>query len=171
MNDATSTIAVIISYISGTSQLVLGAILAIGGGWIGDVLRARGERQRELEDIKIVLRDELGSIEKEIKTMHETWTQSNILYPTYISNLNSNTASFDHLRLRLFLIRDEKLRGEIHAFYKKFKDLLRKSEGKVGTLAETTEAKDEQKKIHDEFEKIRGEAEAIKNKLVKPTTL
>ena len=169
MNDATSTIMAINLFINGAAPVILGSILAIGGGWIGDVLRARGERQRELKDIKIVLGDELDSIEKVIKTMHETWTQSNILYPAYISDLSSNTVSFDHLRLRLFLIKDETLRREINTFYKKFKDLLHKSEGKVGTLADTTEAKEEQKKIHDEFEKIGLEAKPIKDKLINPT--
>ncbi|GEM_PF-2544226 len=169
MNDATSTITIINAFISGAAPVVLGSVLAIGGGWIGDVLRAWGERQRELKDIKIVLGDELESIETIIEIMHQTWTASNIVYPVYISDLSSNTASFENLRPRLFLIKDENLRREISAFYKKFKDLLNKSEGTVGTLAETTAAKEEQKKIHDGFEKLGVEAKGIKDKLSKPT--
>lgn len=164
MNDATSTIS-FVSLASGAAPIVLGAILAILGGWIGYVIQAKGDDSRELKAIKIMLGDELDSIHTTIQTMHETWTQSNVIYPVYISDLNSNTVSFDELKLRLFLIKNDKLRVEIRTFYKKFKDLLKKSEGKVGTLAESSEAKEEQKKIHDEFEKLGKEAGEIKNKL------
>lgn len=165
MNDATSTINPLLSLAVGAAPILLGAVLAVLGGWIGFEIQANREDGRELKAIKIMLGDELASIDTTIQTMHETWTQSSVLYPSYISDLSSNTTCFDELKLRLFLINDDKLRGEIRTFYKKFKDLLRKSEGKVGTLAETQEAKDEQKKLHDEFEKLGKEAGEIKNKL------
>ena len=148
--------------------MLLGAFLAVVGGWIGYEIRAKREDHRELSAIKVTIGDELFSIGVTIKTMHETWTQSNVLYPAYISDLSSNT-TFDNLRPRLFLIKDHELRRDIVSFYKKFKDLLKKSEGEVGTLAETDEAKKEQQKIHDEFEKLGVETDKLKNKITKYT--
>src|SRR3989344_544919 len=99
--------------------LILGAVLAIGGGWISDEIRAWRERDRELKSIKVAIGDELGEIESTINNMHEVWKQAKVLSPSYIVNLLANTTAFDTLRTRLFLIKDKDLRKKVVAFYKK----------------------------------------------------
>lgn len=165
MNEATSTINLLLPLITGVFPIVLGAVLAIVGGWLGYEIRAKRDDRRELGAMKTTLGDELSSIEGTIRTMHETWTQSQVLYPAYISDLSSSTSSYENLRMRLFLIKDEELRKEIIMFYKKFKDILIKSEGNVGTLAESTEAVAAQTKIHDEFEKLGKDAHELLERL------
>lgn len=148
-----------------TSSIILGAILAIGGGWISDEIRAWRERGRELKSIKIAIGDELGEIETTIGNMHEVWNQAKVLSPKYITDLLMNTTAFDNLRTRLFLIRDEDLRKKIVAFYKKLKDTGENSKGKLGTLADTDEAKAEQGQFDTEFQALCTEAKNIKKDL------
>ena len=145
--------------------IIFGAILAIGGGWISDEIRAWRERGRELKSIKIAIGDELGEIETTINNMHQVWTQAGVLSPTYITELLSNTTAFDNLRTRLFLVRDEELRKKVVTFYKNLKDTSKKSEGKLGTLANTSEATAEQGKFDAEFQALCNSAKAIKKEL------
>ena len=145
--------------------LIVGAILAIIGGVANDEIRAGRERARELKAIKISLCDELGEIVTTVKNMHEVWEKSKILYPSYISDLASNTTAFDSLRQRLFLISDDALRTQIVAFYKKLKDTAKKSRGKVGTLAQTAEALAEQTGIESDFKTLGAEAKLIQDSL------
>jgi hypothetical protein len=168
MSNATSTLE-LVSWATGTLPLILGALLAVFGGWLGYEIRARRDDSRELNGIKLNLCDELVSIMTTITTMHQTWTRATTLYPADITDLSSNTSAYESLKTRLFLIKDEALRREIRKFYKEFKDLLTKSDGKVGTLADTEEAKSEQQKIHDDFEKLGTDASLIKEKLAKAT--
>ncbi|MFA6416381.1 MAG: hypothetical protein WCW56_02750 [Candidatus Paceibacterota bacterium] len=147
--------------------LIVGAILAVAGGWISDEIRAWRERERELKSIKIAIGDELGEIKTTISNMHEVWKQAKVLSPSYITNLLANTTAFDNLRTRLFLIKDENLRKRVVAFYKKLKDTGKNSKGKIGTLANTDEAKAEQGQFDTEFQTLCTEAEAIKKSIEK----
>ena len=124
--------------------LAVGACLALLGGAGNDEFRAWREGRRELNAMKIALCDELGEISDTIKNMHEVWEKSKILYPSYVADVVANTAAFDGLRQRLFLLKDAALRKRIVAFYKSIKDVSKKSEGKLGSLAETPEAIAEQ---------------------------
>ena len=149
-----------------TWLVILGAVLAIGGGSISEEIRAWRERGRELKSIKIAIGDELGEIATIIEKMHEVWDQAKVFPSSYINNLLSNTRAFDDLRTRLFLVKDEVLRKKVVTFYKKLKDASKKSEGKLGTLADTSEARAEQNGFDTEFQAIGGEAKAIRESLV-----
>jgi hypothetical protein len=148
-----------------TASLILGAILAIGGGWISDSIRAWRERKRELKAIKIALCDELLEIETTIGHMHEVWKEAKVLASTYIIDLLANTTAFDNLRTRLFLITNEVTRKKVLLFYKKLKDTAKKSEGKLGSLADTEESKAEQRTFDADFQAICAEAKATREQL------
>ncbi len=147
--------------------ILLGAALAIGGGWISDEIRAWRERSREFKALKVAIGDELGEISTTIQKMHEVWTQAKVLSPKYITELLASTSAFDNLRTRLFLIKDEECRKSIVVFYKKIKDTAKEYEGKLGSLANTPEANAEQSKADNEFQSIFTEATNIKAKLTK----
>lgn len=148
-------------------SIAFGALLAIVGGWIGDEIRAARMQKRELKSIKTILADELGEIETTLKTMREVWAKSKIFYPTYITDIQSGMSSFESIRQRLFLIDDQDLRKKIVAFYKKLKDTAKKSEGKVGTLANTPVALAEQTGFDTSFQELQTEAGGIKGELEK----
>ena len=148
-------------------KLLVGAILAIGGGFVGDWLRSWRSNVRELKAIKISLGDELGEIETTTRNMHEVWVKSKLLHPSYITDILSNTTTFDSLRQRLFLIKDQKLRKRIVKFYKELKDTAKKSEGKLGSLAETADASAEQSGFETSFQAIGKEAGDIQKELEK----
>jgi len=82
--------------------IFIGAILAIGGGWISDEIRAWRERRRELKSIQIAISDELDEIVTTIKNMHEVWEKSKVFHPTYINDLLSSTSAFEGARTSLF---------------------------------------------------------------------
>jgi len=144
---------------------ILGAILAIVGGYVGDEVRAWRERGRERKSIKICLSDELHDIETTIGSMHQVWESAQLFHPSYVTDLIGGTSSYDTLRPRLFLIKDQKLRKEIGDFYKKLKDTARKTEGKIGTLAQTQEAAADQAGFDSSFQTLAGEAKTLREKL------
>lgn len=142
--------------------IVFGSGLALVGGTINNEFRAWRDRSNERKAIKISFVDELTEIELAIKSMHDVWDQTKIFSPAYVEDLKSNTSSYDSFRLRLFLIKDVKLRRKIVAFYKKIKDTSKKSEGKGGTLAETDEVKKEQADLEASFQVLGKEAKEIR---------
>lgn len=149
------------------SDLILGALLAIIGGAISDEFRAWRERRNERKAIKTSLVDELSEIEMTVKNMHEVWDQTHVFGVKYITDLLSCTSAYDSCRQRLFLIKDTELRKEIIAFYKKLKNTAQKAEGKVGSLDETQESKDEQSGFERSFQEIGAEAKVLREKLEK----
>ena len=147
--------------------LLGGAFLAIVGGAVGNEIEAMRERGRERKSIKICLADELRAIETTLGLMHGTWTTAQMLHPSYVSDLLANTASYDALRIRLFLINKTQLRKDIGDFYKKLRETARKTKGKIGTLAQTPEAIGEQRGFDGEFQALATEARGIRERLEK----
>ena len=145
--------------------IIFGALLAILGGYIGDEIRAWRERKRELGAIKVNLIDELSEIEGTVRNMHEVWEQTRFFGEKYVVDLLSNTTTYDAVRPRLFLISDTKLRKKLVAFYKKLKDTVKKSEGKVGSLAETKEAQTQQTTLESSFQSIGTEARSLREEI------
>lgn len=144
-----------------------GALLAIVGGYVGDEIRAYRERGRERKAIKICIVDELREIETTISNMHQVWETASTFHPSYVTDLIGNTSAFDTHRPRMFLIKDAELRKEISEFYKKLKDTAKKTEGKLGTLAQTDEATNEQRGFDTAFQGIGAESKALRAKLEK----
>jgi len=147
--------------------LAVGALLAIAGGAAGDEIRAWRERNRERKAIKISIADELKDIETIIGNMHQVWDSAQLFHPSYVTDLLSSTSAFDNLRPRLFLIKDKTLRKDIGDFYKKLKDTARKTDGKIGTLAQTAEATAEQAGFDSSFQAICSEAKGLRERLEK----
>lgn len=147
--------------------LIIGALLATIGGVGGDEFRSWRERKRELKAMKISIIDELGEIKNIITNMHEVWEKSKVLHPSYITEILASTSIYKHARLRLFLIKDTELRKCLVNFYKKLKNTAKKSEGKLGTLADTAAATAEQAGFHSSFQALGTDAEGIISKLEK----
>lgn len=145
--------------------LITGALLALIGGGLNDEWRSKRERDRERSSIKISICDELDMIKTTLSNMNEVWRQSHTLYPKYVDDLMSNTAAFDSLRIRLFLIDEDETRKKIIAFYKKLKDICKDSEGKLGTLADSDTARAEQNTFATNFQSLSTDAEEIRRLL------
>lgn len=125
--------------------LSIGAGLAIVGGAISEEIRAWRGRSRERHAIKVCLADELREVESTIGIMHQVWENAATFHPRFVVDLLDNTSAYDTHRLRLFLIKESELRKEVNDFYKKLKDTAKKAGDKLGTLADTEDAKNEQR--------------------------
>lgn len=145
--------------------LLVGAVLAIIGGYVGDEVRAWRERLRECKAMKISLADELQEVESTIGNMHQVWEQAQLLPAAYVTTLLQSTSAYDNLRPRLFLIKNKDLRKEISDFYKKLKDLALKADGKLGTLSTNQEATSEQAGFDASFQALAAEARTLRGKL------
>jgi hypothetical protein len=143
--------------------IITGAGIAIIGGCLGDEFRAWRERSRERDAIKISLVDELQEIVSTIEGMHEVWEETQILSRRYVTTLLNGTSVYNNFRMRFFLIKDSKLRKEIHDFYKKLQNTATKVDDKLGNLSES----EEQSKFDDQFQTISNEAKALQKKLDK----
>ncbi|MCC6404842.1 MAG: hypothetical protein IT405_00425 [Candidatus Yanofskybacteria bacterium] len=141
--------------------IIIGAFLAIVGGAIGDEIHALNERRRERNAIKIAICDELGEIAATITNIHTVWeSAARVIDPKLVSDLLSSTEVYDGLRTRLFLISDEQLRKGLSDFYKKVKDTVRKTEGKIGLTSEA-----EQGGFDAIFQALGTEANRLKGEL------
>jgi hypothetical protein len=145
--------------------LILGALLAIVGGVMGDEIRSWLARSRERKAIKISLCDELGEIEAIIHSIHTVWESAKVFTPNYVADLLSSTTAYDGLRTRLFLIKEDTTRTSLNSFYKKLRDTVRKTEGKIGTLADTPEATAEQGYFDAAFQSLGTDAKELREKL------
>lgn len=145
--------------------IILGALLAIGGGYIGDEIRSWSDRRRERTAIKISLCDELKGIEEIVHTIHSVWESAKVFTPSYVSDLLASTTAYDSLRTRLFLINEDDLRADLNSFYKKLRDTVRKTEGKIGTLANTAEVIAEQNAFDTAFQALGTDAKNLRGKL------
>lgn len=105
-------------------SLVIGALLAIVGGFFGVLIRVRVERKEEINFIKICLIDELNGICSIIESMKDTFTKSPVIYPVDLNKLTENTTNFNDHRKRIYLIKDENLRKNIFNFYKDINTLI-----------------------------------------------
>lgn len=150
---------------SDIALLTAGALLAIAGGYIGDEIRAWRERGRERGAIKVCIADELKEIEATINGMHQVWESAQLFHPSYVTDLLSSTSAYDNFRSRMFLIKDKGLRKDIGDFYKKLKDTAHKTEGKIGTLAQTPDATSEQGSFDTSFQTLSTEAKSIRTRL------
>ena len=119
---------------------LIGAASAIAGGYCAVVARIRLEKKQEIEFIKISLIDELTEIRSIIDRMLETHNQTNIIPPSYFSELDENHQSFDQHKPRLFIIGDATLRKAICDFYKKLNQEVEKARTTVSSLNESDPA-------------------------------
>jgi len=144
---------------------VIGASLAIVGGFFAVAFRQRIETKQEITHIKTSLIDELTEICSIIDKLTETYTTTNIISNIYLTDLAKNTDSFDDLKQRLYLIRDADLRRDISTFYRKLVKNISESINKVNKLGENQPAAHNQ--IVNDVKQSRTDAMAIKVRLTK----
>lgn len=145
-------------------SLLIGALLAIIGGSLGDEIRAWRQSVREWDSIKTTIGDELTEIEGTITNLHNVWTQASILSSEYINDLLNSTSAYDNLRIRMFVCKNNELRKDITAFYKKLKDTARKSLDVV-TLDASAGATAKQAKVDDDFQRLSEAAKKLRENL------
>lgn len=147
------------------SQL-MGAALAIVGGFFAVIFRLRLERKQEINHIKISLTDELDEICSIITKMNETYsaTTPHIISNQYLNDLSKNTESFNFHRQKFYLINNPDLRKEIVSFYKKLSKNISDSLNTVGTLGESQTGNDHAQ-IVTNFNNISTEAAGISRKI------
>lgn len=149
-----------------TQNVIIGAVFGAGfaivGGGIGKKIEMWLNIRQERDFIKKGLVDELDEIIIVIGKFKETFDQTQQTPKSYIIELKSNIEAYNHHRHRLFILHGDDLRHKIIQFYRKLKDALEDAEGKVGTLAMTSEAKQEQKNIVAKMEKFEKDAKDLK---------
>jgi hypothetical protein len=145
--------------------IIVGALSAIIGGAVADEIRARVDRKRQRDAIKISISDELSEIEAGMKNMLEVWNKSKMLHSSYAGDLSKSTTTYDECKINLHLIDDVTLRKDIVSFYKKLRDLVARSRGKIGTLAQTIDAIAEQTTFSAEFKQLGENATGLISRL------
>lgn len=145
--------------------ILLGAILAVGGGAANDEIASIRERRRERRAISISISDELTEITQILDKIKTVWEATHALIPSYIKDLKSCTSAYDALRQRLFLIKNEDTRKSITTFYRDLKSAVNSDMRKAGTLSKNEDAQKEQQEIANKFIGFISEANTIKGKL------
>lgn len=145
---------------------IMGAVLAIVGGFFAVIFRLRLERKQEINHIKISLTDELDEICSIIRRMSDTYTATtpHVISNTYLNELSKSTESFNFHRQKFFLINNADLRKEIVTFYKKLSKNINESINTVGRLGESQTGNDHAQIVAD-FTTISTEAAAISKKI------
>lgn len=147
--------------------LFFGAILAIGGGAVVEIIRVKIERESERKDVEMSLSDELDEIVKTIDKLEETHRQTGIVHKTYMDDLNRGMGAYSNCKSRIFLFKDSKFRKKIIKFYKDLREYIKRSGDNIGSLGDSAETKNKQKEIKDGFLNFRKEANEILTFFVK----
>lgn len=139
---------------------IAGGLLSSIGGFFAVVIRARMDKKTEINYIKTALIDELTEISSIVDKMRETQKTAHIISNSYLNDLNKNQESFNYHKLRIFLIRDDKLRRSIVSFYKNLDEIIQDSINKVGSLAgdASTNTHDQ---IATQFTSIKNQSESL----------
>lgn len=146
--------------------VVLGAVLAVFGGAANDEFSAWREKRRECNAIKVSLNDELTEICQILNKIKTVWETTQTLVPSYIiRDLTTCTSTYDGLRQRLFLIKDETVRKDITTFYRDLKSAVNSNARKAGSLSRNENIQKEQEEIANKFIGFIGRAEKIQDKL------
>jgi len=149
----------------------VGAILASFGGFMGEVLNIFMQNKRERTYIIISLDDELTEIIDIISKFSETFENSGNANKKYIVDLSNSMSSFALHKNKLYLFKNYTLRRRITSFYKSLNNIISEDGSKVGTLAQTAEAKAEQREIVKKFKDIVTTANSIKDSLTDKKTI
>ncbi len=145
--------------------IVFGAFLAVGGGAANDEFASWRSRRRERKAISISISDELTEILQILSNIKTVWEATRTLVPSHLKDLKTCTSTYDGLRQRLFLIKNEKLRKEITAFYRDLKSAVNSNAHKAGSLSKNETAQKEQEEIANKFIGFISRAENIQSKL------
>lgn len=145
--------------------IILGAILAVGGGAANDEISSWRERRRERKAISVSISDELTEIQQVLTKIKNVWEGTHTLIPSYIRDLKSCTSAYDNLRPRLFLIKEDGLRRKITTFYRDLKCSADKDSRKAGSLSKNEDAQNEQQEIADRLIKLLSDAADLQSKL------
>lgn len=148
---------------------IVGALLSIGGGALGNLIKDWSDKRAERKYIAISLCDELDEIKSVIEKLESTWDQTGQVFKPNIIELSKNTATFDNLRIRLFVFKKPGDRKEISGFYKKLKKAIEDSVDKVGTLDQSDTGKAQQENIKTKFCDLIREANTLIETLKKNT--
>jgi hypothetical protein len=147
---------------------IIGAGLAIVGGFFAVIFRLRIERREEVNHIKISIVDELDEVRIIIAKLEETYKATNphFINNTYLNDLAANTESFNFHKQKLFLISNQLLRKEIATFYKKLSESINGSINTVGQLGGNQIGTDHDKIVED-FSKLSVSASGLSAKIKK----
>ena len=155
--------------------LIVGAILAVIGGVVTEILKSWLESRKDLKILKTLLLDNLHEVITILENLIEVFKQANQISPAYLEQLDEQSKFFDGtLKEKTFAINKEDLRKDIIAFYKKLKILHKETGALVGLSpqagvtesTETTEIKQKQERKLEEFKRLKELGDSIKDRLV-----
>lgn len=99
--------------------IILGAVLAVFGGIITQVIMVKWGDKRTIESLKILLLDLIDQMSQIIENLKLAYDKTNIVGFEYLMQLNNVRAIFDRNREWLIKITDSELREEIYEYFDK----------------------------------------------------
>jgi len=99
--------------------IILGSILAIAGGFTGDLFRAWLMQKKGKRWIKIQLKDTTNYSKEVIKRIIEFYNASNTVYVNHVMELTNIRTTYERTKDSLPLIKNEDLRKDIFDFFNK----------------------------------------------------
>ncbi len=99
--------------------IILGAVLAVFGGIITQVIMVKWGDKRTTHALKILLLDIINQINQVIDNLELAYNKTNIVWFDYLTQLGSIKIIFDRNREWLIRIKDDELRKEINTYFDK----------------------------------------------------
>jgi len=100
-------------------KIILGAVLAVFGGIITQIIMVKWADKRTINTLKILLVDIIDQINQVIDNLKLAYDKTNIAWFDYLTQLTSIKAIFDRNREWLCRIKDDELRKEINEYFDK----------------------------------------------------
>jgi hypothetical protein len=148
--------------------IVIGAFLAIIGGYFGVIIRVRVEKQDEINFIKVCLIDELNDVCNAYKNIEDTFKKSSVVYAPDLNKLRNYTSNYQAYRQRIYLIDNEELRKEIRTFYQTLLEAVNESFVQITNLGvNAVQPNNTHNKVLQKMENAAKLASALKSNLEK----
>lgn len=100
-------------------KIILGAVLAVFGGIVTQVIMVKWADKRTIHTLKILLLDIIDQINQVIDNLKLAYDKTNIVWFDYLTQLSSIKIIFDRNREWLVKIKDDELRREINEYFDK----------------------------------------------------
>ncbi|MDD5088387.1 MAG: hypothetical protein PHI18_06285 [bacterium] len=149
--------------------IIVGGMLATGGGVLTELVKLRMEDNRRKKVFCTLISDEVRNVVNNVGLILEIFNTRSEMMIVHIERFRELWESHERLRGELYLIRDDSLRQEITTFYSTLKTTAKESQELLGKIPNTDTEKEEHRRDQDRkiasLRELKSSGEGILRKL------
>ena len=149
--------------------IVVGGVLATGGGVLTELVKIRMEDKRRKRVFCTLITDEVTNVVNNVGLILEIYNSRSEMMTQHIERFDEMRASYEKLRGDLYLIKEDSLRQDITRFYTNLKTTTNESKELIGKIPNTDAEKEEHRRDQERkitsLRDVKSSGESILQKL------